>query len=185
MSLTTQRLLLRKWEKEDAQALYSLASNPKIGQGAGWQPHKNIEESQQIIEHVLKPSQHCYAITLQEIQEIIGCIELRLACKEAYEFLNNYDANQVFEIGYWLGEPYWGKGYMKEACQSLISYAFNYCQAQAVIALHNISNMRSQYVMQSLGMEYLGTIRHKNVALLGKDVYWDEHIRIIREEDFL
>ena len=45
MPLETERLFFRRWEDDDAEILFEEASNPEVGPPAGWQPHKNVEES--------------------------------------------------------------------------------------------------------------------------------------------
>ncbi|WP_404806392.1 GNAT family N-acetyltransferase, partial [Methanobrevibacter smithii] len=52
MILKTQNLILRPWEIDDAEELYHHAKNPKIGPIAGWSPHKNVENSLEIIQSV-------------------------------------------------------------------------------------------------------------------------------------
>ncbi len=52
MILETKRLLLRRWEETDAQSLYEYAKDPAVGPIAGWPPHKNAEESLDVIRHV-------------------------------------------------------------------------------------------------------------------------------------
>lgn len=51
MELQTPRLLLRPWEESDAEALYELAKDPDVGPAAGWNVHKDVEESREIIRH--------------------------------------------------------------------------------------------------------------------------------------
>ena len=52
MIIETERLILRKWTQDDAESLFIYAKNPNVGPIAGWPPHKNIEESRDIIENV-------------------------------------------------------------------------------------------------------------------------------------
>ena len=62
MELQTPRLLLRPWEESDAEALYELAKDPDVGPAAGWNVHKDVEESREIIRTILSapgtPSAH-------------------------------------------------------------------------------------------------------------------------------
>ena len=53
MELQTPRLLLRPWEESDAEALYELAKDPDVGPAAGWNVHKDVEESREIIRTIL------------------------------------------------------------------------------------------------------------------------------------
>ena len=47
--LETQRLILRKWTEEDAESLFEYAKDPEVGPITGWPPHKNVEESKNVI----------------------------------------------------------------------------------------------------------------------------------------
>ena len=72
--LTSSRLILRQWQLSDSANLYELAKNPNVALITGWNPHKNEEESQYVIEHILcKP--HTFAICLAD-NTIIGSIGL-------------------------------------------------------------------------------------------------------------
>ena len=53
-TLKTVRLILRSWTLTDAESVYEQARNPKIGAMCGWPPHTSVEESREIIEHVLR-----------------------------------------------------------------------------------------------------------------------------------
>ena len=46
--IETKRLIFRRWTKEDAAALYALASDPEVGPHAGWPVHTSIEESRAV-----------------------------------------------------------------------------------------------------------------------------------------
>lgn len=46
--IETDRLFLRPWREEDAEALYKYASDPDIGTIAGWPPHTSVENSLEI-----------------------------------------------------------------------------------------------------------------------------------------
>ena len=52
MILETERILLRHWQDSDADVLYEYASEPEVGERAGWPPHKSREESLKIIRNV-------------------------------------------------------------------------------------------------------------------------------------
>ena len=77
MILQTERLILRPWEKTDAESLFEYAKDPDIGPIAGWSPHKNIEESLDVIVNVFCGSE-CYAICEKDRNIAIGAIELKL-----------------------------------------------------------------------------------------------------------
>ena len=117
--LETERLLLRPWTHEDLSSLYQYGKDARIGPLCGWIPHKNIEHSEMILNKILMVP-YTYAITLKTTNEVIGNISLTF--KGASNFATKEDEG---EIGYWLGVPFWNKGYTSEAVKALIAYAFD------------------------------------------------------------
>jgi [ribosomal protein S5]-alanine N-acetyltransferase len=63
------------------------------------------------------------------------------------------------EVGYWIGVPYWGRGYATEAAAALITFAFDVLQLHRVEARHFSRNPASGRVMQKLGMTFEGVQR--------------------------
>ena len=116
--LTTKRLLLRPWLETDAESLYKYAKDPDIGLPAGWPPHKSVEESLDIIKNVLR-GKESYAICEKDNNEAIGAIALKL---NGYTDMTERD--DECELGYWLGKPFWGRGYMPEAAAELLRHGF-------------------------------------------------------------
>ena len=47
--ITTKRLFLIPWHASDANELYELAKDPEIGPLCGWEPHKTLEDSKQVL----------------------------------------------------------------------------------------------------------------------------------------
>ncbi|MEG1584781.1 MAG: GNAT family N-acetyltransferase, partial [Anaerovorax sp.] len=73
--LVTKRLILREWEAKDAEGLYAYAKNPNVGPNAGWKPHRDVEESLEIINAMFIPNQ-VFAMVDKETGKIIGSIGL-------------------------------------------------------------------------------------------------------------
>ena len=71
--METERILLRHWQKSDAEALFKYASDPEIGPHAGWSTHKSIKESLGIIQNFFN-NDGTWAIVLKETDEASGCI---------------------------------------------------------------------------------------------------------------
>ena len=145
-TLHTTRLLLRPWEVSDAQALYTQAHNPIIGKRCGWPAHKSVEESREIIENALIGS--------------IGLLfqgESRLSVGE----------NEA-EIGYWLGEDFWGKGYMTEAALQVIHYALEELSLTQLWASVYKENIASQRVIEKCGFRYHHTLEDFLFPLIGE-----------------
>ena len=115
--LTTERLILRRWEDSDAEDLYEYAKDPDIGPITGWPVHKTVDESLDAIRNVLKKDE-TYAICLRENGKVIGSISLKM--KDDTDFT---DRDDECEMGFWIGKPYWGQGMMPEAVEELLRHA--------------------------------------------------------------
>jgi len=77
MIIHTQRLRLRPWNDMDAQELYELARDPRIGMLCGWKPFECIDDAHEALSTVLA-APDSYAVTLGSTGEIVGSIALRL-----------------------------------------------------------------------------------------------------------
>ena len=77
--MENDRILLRPWCDDDAEALFKWASDPDVGPRAGWPPHKSVEESQEII-RTLFHNDTTWAIVLKESGEPIGAIGYGPSC---------------------------------------------------------------------------------------------------------
>jgi RimJ/RimL family protein N-acetyltransferase len=64
------------------------------------------------------------------------------------------------ELGYWIGEPYWGRGYATEAGRAVLGFAFDDLGIHRIQARHLTRNPASGRVMQKLGMTLEGVHRH-------------------------
>ena len=162
MRLETQRLILRPWNVADAESLYEYAKDPDIGPAAGWPPHKSITESRQVIQNVFNGPQ-CYAICEKENNIAIGAIELKL---NGHTDMTQRD--DECELGYWLGKPYWGKGYVPEAAEALLYYAFEILEMQTVWCGYYDGNRKSQRVQEKLGFVYHHSCDQVEVPLLNE-----------------
>ncbi len=83
------------------------------------------------------------------------------------------------ELGYWLGEPFWGRGVMTRAVKLMIDYAFENFDIQRIYARPYGPNIASQRVLEKAGF-LLEAKLHKTI--LKKDEYLDEFIYAIRRK---
>ncbi|MBE5806811.1 MAG: GNAT family N-acetyltransferase [Clostridiales bacterium] len=146
--LYTQRLMLRRWEDDDAEDMYRYAADPDVGPIAGWPPHKNVEESLDVIRNVLN-GREAYAICLKEDGRAIGCIELKL---NGHTDMTERD--DECEMGYWLGKPFWGQGLMPEAVNEMLRHAFEDIGMAKVWIGYYEGNAKSKRVQEKCGFRY-------------------------------
>ena len=174
MILETERLILRPWKETDAEECYRYAKDPRVGPAAGWPVHSSVENSRQIIRDVLmKPE--TYAIVLKETGLPVGSIGLHhndLAKKE-----------DEAELGYWIGVPYWGRGFVPEAARELLRHAFEDLKLNRVWCGYYDGNLKSKRVQEKLGFQYQWTSEEVPVPQLGKTR--KGYVNLLTKEDWL
>ena len=87
------------------------------------------------------------------------------------------------EIGFWLGKPYWGKGFMPEACLRLLRFAFEEQNAACVWIAHHDKNMKSARVQEKCGFRFHH--RKDNVYLKQFDCYRNAVVNCMTKEDWI
>ncbi len=141
--LETERLTLRAPRPEDAEALALLANDRRIAENTARIPFPyGIADAEQFIASVNRQEG-------QATFAIIWAGRLIGAC--------GVDPREtVPEIGYWLGVPYWGKGYATEAVRAVIDHAFGDLADESLQAGARISNPISRRVLENCGFQWTG-----------------------------
>lgn len=160
MILNTERLVLRPWTEQDAESLYEYAKDPDVGPIAGWPPHNSIEESMEVIRNVFNGTE-CYAICEKGRNQAIGAIELKLN-----GYTDMTDRGDECELGYWLGKPFWGRGYMPEAAKELIRRGFEDLGMTTIWCGYYDGNEKSRRVQEKIGFVFHHTCDEVPVPLL-------------------
>ncbi|HCD60030.1 MULTISPECIES: GNAT family N-acetyltransferase [Exiguobacterium] len=149
-TIETPRHLLRRWQDEDAAALYAYAKDPNVGPKAGWAPHASLEESQEVI-GIFQASPGEYAVTDKETGEVIGSF--------GFHFNRRPDASithdRQVEIGYVLAPNYWGEGRMPEIVESMLAFIFRELPIDVVWCGHFDFNDQSRRVVEKLGFTHV------------------------------
>ena len=158
-TLETERLILRPWREEDAEDLYEYARDPEVGPPAGWQPHTSVENSREIIRDVLSAPE-TYAVVLKESGKPVGSIGFHR--KDLAEEMDEY------ELGYWIGKPFWGRGLIPEASREMLRHAFEDLSMRRVWCGYYDGNVKSRRVQEKLGFVYHHTTEGIEVRLLGE-----------------
>lgn len=154
MIFETENLVLRPWEERDAECLYHFAKNPNIGPIAGWPPHKSVEDSLNIIRTVFSKKE-TYAIVKDGVP--IGCVGLLFPPDT-----NHWWGEGSAELGYWIAEEHWGKGYAGEASCVLIERAFEKLDVGKIYASYRVENTQSKRVLEKLGFRYYTELTNTN-----------------------
>ena len=160
--IETSRLILRPWLASDAESLFSLASDSEIGPAAGWLPHESVEESAKIIETVFAAPE-TYAVVLKEGGALVGCVGFNAGDAASMSL-----SDGELELGYWIGRPYWGRGYAVEAARALVERGFVELGLHGIHAAYFDGNERSRRVLDRLGFFFMRTEKDVECVLLGE-----------------
>ncbi|MDY5436235.1 GNAT family N-acetyltransferase [Peptostreptococcus porci] len=163
MQFTTKRLILRPWLESDAESLFEYAKDPSVGPIAGWPVHTSVENSLEIIRGVLS-AEGTYAVCLKKDNRAIGSIGLIPASKSNTTKIGENE----MEIGFWIGVPFWGKGYIPEAVKALQEYAFNDLGCSALWCCYFDGNDKSKRCQEKCGFKYHHTEENIFCSLLNE-----------------
>lgn len=159
MVFETERLILRPFVESDAESLYKYAKDPRVGPSAGWPVHTSVENTLEIIKNVLSADE-TYAVCLKADNKAIGSIGLITPD-------TSYSKNKELEIGYWIGVPFWGNGYIPEAVREMQRHAFRELGCTALWCGHYDGNEKSRRCMEKCGFTYHHTEENKPCDLMG------------------
>ncbi len=152
-TIETERLILRPFTLTDAPDVQCLAGARDIASTTLNIPHP-YEDG--MAEQWIGTHQEKYekgeglilAIVLRSDQSLIGSIGLNID-----------QQHENAELGYWIGKPYWNKGYCTEAAEAVVRYGFEVLGLNRIHASHLKRNPASGRVMQKIGMTYEGCLR--------------------------
>jgi len=142
--LETKRLALRAPRLADAKAVAALANDRRIAENTARIPHPyRLTDAQGFIAGANKAAgEAVFMITLRDAT-VLG------ACGVVLQ-------DETPELGYWLGVPYWGKGYATEALHAVIDYAFADLGHAALHAGARVTNPASRRVLEKCGFQWTG-----------------------------
>lgn len=168
--IETERLILRRFRVEDAQAMYDRwASDPEVTRFLTWPPHADADVTRRVIESWMaeydKPDYYQWAITVKEQDDLpVGSISV----------VSHNDAVRKAEIGYCIGRAWWRQGITSEALEAVIAFLFGEVGMGRVEACHDVNNPNSGAVMRKCGMQKEGVMRradHNNQGIVDICMY--------------
>lgn len=167
-TIETERLILRRFQPGDEKQMFkNYTSSEKVTEFLTWLPHKQQADTKAYLDNIVLPeyqseTTYRWAIVLKEINEVIGCIDV----------VDQNDRKNRAELGWVIGEEFWGRGIVPEAGKVVLDVLFEvgYIRIQA---LHHHANLKSGRVMQKLGMIHEGLHAKFNLDNQGKLVDCD------------
>jgi RimJ/RimL family protein N-acetyltransferase len=143
--LETKRLALRAPRLEDAEAIALLANNRKIAEMTELIPHPyRIENAEAWIASLTERSQSTTFALFAKDQGLAFIGACGYGMRE----------ETTPEIGYWIGEPFWVRGYATEAVRAMIDHAFTTTDFDALAAGCRVTNLASRRVLEKCGFQW-------------------------------
>ncbi|MDK9697421.1 MAG: GNAT family N-acetyltransferase [Siculibacillus sp.] len=146
--LETPRLVLHRPTRADAPRMAELANDVAIAENLSILPHPyGLDDA------------HAY-IDNTEVSAARINLGVYLA-GEADGFIGTASLmprdGERFVVGYWIGRPFWGKGYATEAVQAVVDLAFGRLGVEAVAATARVTNGSSRRVLEKCGFQFAGS----------------------------
>ncbi len=142
--IETNRLLLRKFDIKDKEAVLAYGSDEQTLKYLIWTGINKLAEAENVITvYYSRPG--IYALELKEIHQCIGCIDIRIEPQ-----------HEKASFGYILNRDFWNHGYMTEALKAILELCFTKLELNRVEASHYVGNEGSGRVMQNSGMRFEG-----------------------------
>lgn len=157
-TIETERLILRRFELDDAQAMFkNWANDDAVTKYLTWPSHGSVDITQMVLADWVscydKPDFYQWAITLKaEGDDPIGSIAV----------VGQDDSIRKATIGYCIGQNWWHRGIMTEALKAVMDYLFDEVGMLRIDSYHDTKNPRSGAVMEKCGMKYEGTLRQSD-----------------------
>ncbi len=143
-TLTTERLILRRFTEEDLSALFDIYRDEEVNTFLPWFPLQTLEEARAFYEtrfasNYQREKGYDYAICLKEDNVPIGYV--------------NVSMEESYDLGYGLRKEFWHRGIVTEACRAVVEQ-LRRDGIPYITATHDVQNPRSGEVMKKLGMRY-------------------------------
>ena len=144
IELHTENLVIKKPSEKHLKSLIKELNNLNISKWLIEVPYPySIDDAKYWVK---KTKQDQYSLNIYLKNKLIGGVSL-----------SNQRENSKWELGYWIGEEYWGNGYAIEACENLISYFFSNTNNSIIYASHMKDNIKSKKIIIKLGFKLVSS----------------------------
>lgn len=155
-TLETDRLVLRAVTEADADAVFAACSNPAVTRFTIFDTHKTPADSLAYVRDYVAGSYaemlpDPFAVTLKHDPDprMVGAVGCYWGSQP----------NQMMELGYWLAEHLWGRGFAAEAAAAVVRFAFDRYPVRRMQARVIAGNVASERVLEKVGFRREGTLR--------------------------
>jgi RimJ/RimL family protein N-acetyltransferase len=162
---------LRPWTMNDLPSLVKYANNPKIASRlTDAFPHPYTKENGKAFIEMATKNSPVNVFCIDINGEACGGIGLH-AQQDVHR--------KNMEMGYWLAEPYWGKGIITNAITQTVEYGFRNFDITRIFARPYGSNLASQRVLEKAGFKLEAKLER---TLFKNGIFEDEFIYAVRRK---
>ncbi len=141
--LKTERLILRAPRRGDGKAIVRLVNDRRVAENTARIPHPySLNDAETFIAAANRQTGEA-TFAIMSDDELIGMCGVE-------------PRQDGPEIGYWLGAPFWGRGYATEAIRAAIDHAFGVLGHDMLRAAARVSNPSSRRVLEKCGFQWSG-----------------------------
>lgn len=171
--LDSDRLILNQTKPSDIPEIVVYAGNLKIVENTRTMPHPYYEEDAIAWINMANlgfkaKNNFIFAIRLKKTQALIGGIGLTLDIE-----------NNRAELGYWLAEKFWNKGFTTEAVQAILKFGFEQLKLNKIVAVYLTTNQASGKVMIKNGMIKEGEFKDHDVKR-GSSIAYNDYVSLMQ-----
>ena len=145
--IKTKRLVLRKPDNSNKRDLINQIGNIKVSKSLSKVPYPYTMDHATEWLKTITQRDHKYNYSIFLNLALIGGVSLILKDDGSYE------------LGYWLGENFWGNGYATEAAKGLVNYIFENEKKPKITAGYLKGNIASANVLSKLGFKKIGEVK--------------------------
>jgi len=146
----TERLLVREFVEDDAEAFYAFNSDPEVMRYTGEPPSESVEQVRQLIRDYPDYREHGYgrwAVVYKPDDRVVG-----------FNGLKYLDELNEIDLGYRFRTDYWGRGIATESSLAIVRYGFETLGLDQIVGLVMPENTASIHVLKKIGMTQAGTV---------------------------
>ncbi len=151
--LTTDRLTLRPLALSDAEAITTQIGNYAVSRNLARVPYPYaLSDAHWFLDWIQTFDERSLFAAITEKpapDRLIGAI--------TFEYAAEHDNA---ELGYWLAQPYWNRGYMREAARAVVDHAFSTTKLNVLVSCFFNENPNSGKVLRGAGFEQNGLCMH-------------------------
>jgi len=159
--IVTQRLRIRRPKPADVGAIARLAGDYAICSMTTRMPYPYAENDARAFVDLVsaqnRRTENTFVIDHAD-EGLVGAVGF------------HHPMGQPLEMGYWIGRPYWGRGYATEACLGALGWAQTDWRRKVVVAGHFADNAASAQVLVKTGFLYTGEVQTRHSRARGAAV---------------